>query len=284
VIRARRPELRPLPVERCCQVLGVSRSQYYANGIPKAGVLPDELSERVMEAATQRLVYGFRRVAAHLRRQGILSATPKRVRVRMKRLGLSRGRKRRFVRTTLPGKGVASPNRAKDLVPTGPGQLLITDLTYVALPQGFGYVSVVLDAYSRRALGWASSRSLSTALPEQALRRAIATANLRPGWIHHSDRGCQYTSEPYQRLVRETGGILSHSRPANPYDNATMESFFKTYKTEEVNRNAYDSIEELNQNLEAFLNDYNSQRLHSSLGYRSPVEFEAIQHNKKPNP
>jgi putative transposase len=275
MIRNRRLDLRELPVERCCQLLSVSRSEYYAKvELEHAG--PDELLAAVQELADKKSAYGYRRIAAHLRKKGRHRATDRRVRRRMRQLGLNRRRKRRKARTTVPGKGPASPNLAAELVLTGPRQLLVTDLSYVAVGSGFGYVSVMLDAFSRRALGWAASESLATELPLEALHMAIANGNLPQGWVHHSDRGCQYTSEEYQRQVVQNHGLLSNSKPACPYDNAKMESFFKTYKYEEANFQTFDSIGDLTLNLATFLEDYNKERLHSSIGYRSPLEFEAF--------
>jgi putative transposase len=194
----------------------------------------------------------------------------------MRKLGLNRRRQRRRTRTTIAGKGPASPNLLKDLRAERPRQVLVTDITYVALPKGFAYVAVILDLFSRRALGWACSLSLDSEIVVQALAHAVKAHELPEGWIHHSDRGCHYTSHEYKALVQAHRGLLSNSGKGNPYDNATMESFFKTYKYEEANLAQYDSLEELAESLDDFLNDYNLQRLHSSLGDCSPVEFEQL--------
>jgi putative transposase len=194
----------------------------------------------------------------------------------MRKLGLNRRRKRRKARTTTPGKGPANPNLAAELNLTGPRQLLVTDLSYVAMPNGFAYVSVILDAFSRRALGWAASESLSTELPLEALEMVLAREDLPEGWVHHSDRGCQYTSHDYGERIRLAEGKLSNSKPGCPYDNAAMESFFKTYKYEEANFQTFRNLEDLKLNLATFLEDYNSRRLHSGIGYRSPIEFEDL--------
>lgn len=262
-----------VPVQRCCQLLEVPRSEVYR---PRVERKPDALIPLVCQAVQERRAYGYRRIAAHLRRQGESQASLKRVRTLMHRLGLGCKLQRRWTRTTIAGKGPAAPNLAKGLVLTGPGQLLLTDLTYVALPGCFGYVSVVLDAYTRKALGWAAATSMSLELPKAALAIALSQVELAPDWIHHSDRGSQYTSSEYQNLVQSQGGTLSNSRPGNPYDNAIMESFFKTYKHEEANLNDYDTLEEIQKSLDLFLDDYNSNRLHSSLGYRSPNEYENL--------
>lgn len=277
MIRERREELRELPVERCCQVLKVSRSEYYRRlKEPAATGDTGDLDRLVSQASDERTVYGYRRISAHLRRKGHVKASDKRVRRSMKRLGLNRRRRRKRPLTTTPGKAPACPNRLKEARVSAPREALVTDLTYVALPQGFGYVSVVLDAFSRRALGWAASESLGTELPKEALETVLQRHPLKEGWIHHSDRGSQYTSGPYRELVLSQKGVLSNSRKGNPYDNAAMESFFKTYKCEEASLTGYGSLEELRSSLEAFLHDYNHERLHSSLGYLSPAEFEEL--------
>ena len=281
MIRARRPV--GLPIDRSCQILQVCRSEFYANLPKEVSVEPvtDELLEAIQAVADERPAYGYRRIGASLRKRGHRSASNKKVRTRMRQLGLNRRKKRRKARTTVPGKGPCSPNLAADLNLTGPRQLLITDITYVAIPKGFAYVSVILDAFSRRALGWAASESLATELPLEALDMVFALAALPDGWVHHSDRGCQYTSSDYKERVHKFNGLLSNSKPACPYDNAAMESFFKTYKYEEANLQAFNSIEDLKDNLVTFLEDYNSQRLHSSIGYCSPIEFEILHARNK---
>lgn len=250
MIRHRRPELLNLPLERCCQLLSLSRSEYYLKAAvearePEPEPSVDELEAAVQEVADERSAYGYRRVGAELRRRGRSSATNKRVRSRMRKMGLNRRRKRRKTRTTTPGKGPASPNLAADLTLTGPRQLLVTDLSYVALPL-------------------------------EALEMVLAHEDLPDGWVHHSDRGCQYTSNEYRERVLAVQGLLSNSRSGCPYDNAAMESFFKTYKYEEANFQTFRSLEDFKPNLATFLEDYNSQRLHSSIGYRSPIEFEIL--------
>jgi putative transposase len=276
VIRHRRPELRVLPVERCCQVLEVNRSDYYAKDLVQPPATAHEFETAVQELADERPAYGYRRIGAALRKRGNGIATNKRVRSQMRKLGLNRRKRRRGVRTTTPGKGAAHPNLAAELAVTQPRQLLVTDMSYVATDCGFAYVSVILDAFSRRALGWAASESLSTQLPLEALEMVLGTQELAPGWIHHSDRGCQYTSHDYGERVRQARGRLSNSKPGCPYDNAAMESFFKTYKYEDANLRTFRDLAQLKLSLAEFLEDYNSERLHSAIGYRSPIEFEAL--------
>lgn len=277
MIRARPERLSELPTLRCCQVLGVSRSHLYECAqAPETSAVADELEQLVKEAADGSPAYGYRRVSAKLRKKGHKKATPGRVRRRMRNLRLNRRRRSRRVRTSIPGKGSASPNLLKQQPVTQLRQALVTDITYVALPHGFAYVAVILDLFSRRALGWACATSLHTELALTALKHALGSHELPESWIHHSDRGCQYTSQEYKDSVLAHGGRLSNSAKGNPYENANMESFFKTYKSEEVNLAQYDSVEDVRLSLDMFLSDYNSQRLHSSLGYCSPIEFEQL--------
>lgn len=154
-------------------------------------------------------------------------------------------------------------------------QVWVSDITYVRLGQEFVYLAVVLDLYSRRVVGWALDRKLHTRLPLTALDRAIASRQPGPGLVHHSDRGTQYASDEYVRRLEEAHMLISMSRPASPWENAYCESFLRTLKSEEINGRAYSTLEELEQNIENFIERfYNRERLHSALGYRSPEEFE----------
>lgn len=226
MILERSKQLQALSIQRCCQLLELSRSEFYR---PEAPEKEDELDLLVEEAALERPAYGYRRVAAELKRRGSPRASHKRVRRRMKRLGLSARRKKRKARTTTPGKAPASPNLAKDLKPKALRELLVTDLTYVALPQSFAYVSVVLDAYSRRALGWAVSDRLETELPLRALEQVFALHPLPKGWVHHSDRGSQYTSEE-AFLATQGPGTLTTTRRwrASSRPTSTRKQAFKS--------------------------------------------------------
>jgi putative transposase len=158
---------------------------------------------------------------------------------------------------------------------TGIDQLWVADITYIRLRVEFVYLAVILDGFSRKVVGWALERTLTSRLGITALREAIAKRQPRPGLIHHSDRGVQYASGEYVAILNQHQMIPSMSRPANPYDNASCESFMKTLKREEIYANVYENLEHLRANLEIFLERYyNQQRLHSALGYRSPEEFE----------
>jgi transposase InsO family protein len=166
-------------------------------------------------------------------------------------------------------------NLASRMKLTGMNQLWIADITYVRLKKEFVYLAVILDAFSRKVVGWALERTLASRLPIAALDQAIAERRPPPGLVHHSDRGVQYASGDYVRVLRKHQMIPSMSRPANPYDNASCESFMKTLKREEIYANDYRDLEHLLGNVEAFIEQYyNRCRLHSALGYRTPVEFE----------
>ena len=166
-------------------------------------------------------------------------------------------------------------NLASRLTLTGINQLWVADITYIRLRAEFVYLAVMLDAYSRKVMGWALDRTLAARLPIAALAHALAEWHPPPGVVHHSDRGVQYASEEYVTLLRAHHMIPSMSRPANPYDNASCESFMKTLKREEVYANTYRDLDHLRANLAAFIEQYyNRGRLHSALGYHSPEEFE----------
>ena len=166
-------------------------------------------------------------------------------------------------------------NLASRIKLTGMNQLWVADITYIRLKKEFVYLAVILDAFSRRVVGWALDRTLASRLPIAALEQAIAERQPPPGLVHHSDRGVQYASGEYVKILRKHRMIPSMSRPANPYDNASCESFMKTLKREEIYANDYRDLEHLLGNIEAFIEQYyNRCRLHSALGYRSPEEFE----------
>ena len=185
-------------------------------------------------------------------------------------------RRRRFVvttdsRHTLP----IYPNLAAEIVPKAINQLWVADITYIRLQTEFVYLAVVLDAFSRRVIGWALGRTLEADLAVTALGRALLDRKPQPGLVHHSDRGVQYASTQYTELLKQHQAQISMSRRGNPYDNAACESFLKTLKYEEVFRNEYRDFQEARSRIGEFLEDvYNRARLHSALGYRPPAEFE----------
>jgi len=271
-----------LPVQRLCDLAAVPRSSYYRacqpdepRPDPNEGVLRD-----IRTICEEMPSYGAPRVTAELRRRGI-RVNHKRVSRLMGKANLRCRRKKRFVRTTDSKHSCRIyPNVAKDVVPIRPDQLWRADITYVRLVREFIYLAVILDAFSRRVVGWALSRHIDAALTLTALKMAIEQRHVEPGLVHHSDRGVQYACDEYVARLNEHKFIISMSRKGNPYDNAMAESFMKTLKTEEVYINDYCTASEAASNIHKFIEIvYNSKRLHSSLGYLTPFEKEAEYHN-----
>lgn len=226
-------------------------------------------------ALEHRRRYGYRRICAELRRRG-MPVNHKRVLRMMRQDNLLALRRRRFVVTTNSNhKFEVYLNLARRMKLSGMDQLWIADITYIRLQAEFVYLAVILDAFSRKVVGWALDRTLGNRLTIAALEQAIVQRRPQPGLVHHSDRGLQYARGEYVAVLEKFGIVASMSRPANPYDNASCESFMKTLKREEIYANRYDNLEQLRTNIEEFIERYyNRQRLHSALGYRSPEEFE----------
>ena len=259
-----------------CALAGVSRAGFYRfrPGSPK----PDrdlELRDAIQRIALEFPSYGWPRMTEALQRRG-WAVNHKRVYRLMREDNLLCLRKRKFVVTTDSVHGLpVYPNRARAMVLTGLDQLWVADITYIRLLVEFVYLAVILDAFSRREIGWALERNLEDTLTLGALRMAIERRRPAPGLVHHSDRGVQYASRNYTNLLREHGIQISMSRRGNPYDNARCESFLKTLKYEEVYRQEYRDLAEARASIERFLEKvYNKKRLHSALGYLPPVEFE----------
>ena len=262
---------------RLCRAAEVSRAGYYRFLKPVGESLETmELRDAIQKVALAMPTYGYRRITAELRRQNRVVVNRKRVLRIMRQDNLLCLRRRAFVRTTdsqhqLP----VYPNLARDLKVNGVNQLWVSDITYIRLLLEFVYLAVILDAFSRRVIGWALGRTLEADLAVSALRMAIADGRVEPGLVHHSDRGVQYASLAYTELLMEHGICISMSRRGNPYDNAQAESFMKTLKYEEVYRTEYLDFADARRRIGQFIDGvYNQKRLHSALGYRPPVEFE----------
>jgi putative transposase len=266
-----------LGVERMCHLVDVSRASFYRSLKEQAPAEEEvEVRSAIQQIALEhRRRYGSRRVTAELRRRGMI-VNRKRVARIMREDNLLAVQPRSFVVTTDSNHELeVYLNVASRMKVKGSNQLWVADITYIRLKTEFVYLAIILDAYSRKVVGWELDQTLATRLPLAALVRAIAKRKPRPGLVHHSDRGVQYASGDYVGVLRKHQMIPSMSRPANPYDNASCESFIKTLKREEVYATEYRDIEHLRANIEEFIDRYyNRSRLHSALGYQSPEEFE----------
>ena len=266
-----------LSIERMCQLAGVSRAGFYRSLQERAPGEEDMEVRSVIQqiAVEHRRRYGYRRISAELRRRGMLVHHKRVLRI-IREDNLLAVQPRAFVVTTdSDHEFEVYLNLAGRMKLTGMNQLWVADITYIRLKKEFVYLAVVLDAFSRKVVGWALDRTLAARLPIAALEQAIAQRQPPPGLVHHSDRGVQYACGNYAQILQRHQMIPSMSRPANPYDNASCESFMKTLKREEIYANDYRDLEHLLGNIEAFIDQYyNRSRLHSALGYRSPEEFE----------
>ena len=262
--------------------VGVSRASFYRHRRCVAPTADRNLAETELRRTIEGIAlempnYGYRSITAELQRRG-LSVNRKHVLRLMRQDNLVCRRKRSFVATTDSNHALkVFPNLAGKLTVTAIDQLWVADITYIRLPREFIYLAVVLDAFSRRVIGWALDRHLTTALTLKALQQTLATRTVTAGLVHHSDRGVQYAAADYVSLLIKHQIRISMSRPGNPYDNAKAERFMRTLKYDEVHLSDYQTLIEARASIRRFIEDvYNRKRLHSALGYRPPVEFEQL--------
>ena len=272
-------------VQRLCRLAGLPRATYYRHLAGRSDEAGDcELRDLIQRICLKHRFYGYRRVTASLRRQG-MGVNAKKVQRLMREDNLLAQRKTPFLKTPAerPSAFLIVPNLVRGLVPSAPDQIWVADITYVHLARAFAYLAVILDAFSRKAVGWAFENTLDATLAIAALDTALNARKPQPGsLIHHSDRGVQYASIAYRQRLADYDITVSMSRPGNPFDNAKAESFMKTLKTEEINGKGFTDISDARRRINSFITEvYNKYRLHSALGYQSPLEFEtAFAQNK----
>ena len=260
------------------EAVGLSRSTIFRHlhsSVSSVSHHEIELRGQIQSVALEMRAYGYRPITKELQRRGVL-VNHKRVLRLLRQDNLLCMRRQAFVRTTDANHSLpVYPNLARGLVLSNINQLWVSDITYIRLRREFVYLAV-LDAYSRRCIGWALSRHIDTQLTLKALRMALANRSVPPGLVHHSDRGVQYAAADYVALLQEHRIQISMSRTGNPYDNAKAERFMRTLKYEEVYLNDYDTLAEVLASVQHFIEAvYNRKRLHSAIGYRPPAEFEA---------
>ena len=266
-----------------CELAGVSRASFYRHWERREPAAAEtELRGAVQRLALAHRYYGYRRIAVLLQREGFVAGA-KKVRRLMREDNLLAIRRRKFVVTTDSNHCYRVwPNLAQYLELTDINQLWVADFTFVRLEEEFAYLAVLLDAYSRRVIGWSLGLAMNSSLVVEALKKALEDRCPLPGLVHHSDQGVQYASVEYVEMLEGSGAVLSMSHAGCPWENGRCESFIKTLKHEEIDARPYRTLEELAAHVEEFIERiYNPVRLHSALAYLSPVEFEQRQERGK---